>query len=179
MGLRRYYTRLPQARLDSVLVDSTAWRALEDDLDELIEEADLSAEVGGNDTLGFGGLDRAYNALYYFFDPARRAADHNEVEPTTPAGAAVWGWHAMHEAFPELHDLPPRYNTAAEVAEIAAALDTLDFEAAMAEYRPALAQLYEFANVIRENYLRDRFGILREFYAEAALRGQAVIMQTE
>lgn len=88
----------------------------------------------------------------------------------------------MPEPYESLFDHHPRYNTAGETAEIAAALDAVDVGGVLGQHLRALAAAHVYADPTRDSatwgagYLRERFGTMRGFYAEAARRGQAVFV---
>ena len=89
-------------------------------------------------------IDKAWDALHFLFDPARRQkggqySPEMEDAPTTLLGRAVLGSHRMYVGSPTWDDLVPRYNTASEVAEMAPALGGVDLAALYTEHRDALA----------------------------------------
>ena len=193
MGLRTNLTRLSQPRLDALLADVAAWHELERDRERPYERENEAAgargrcapDYGGPADLGYGDLDKAWDALYFVLDPARRATDtryNGAPEPTAPGGAAVWGWHPMPKVYGPLFEHHPRYNTAEETAQIAAALNATDFEAELSAHLDALAAAYVYTPWLSPptaqglDYLRSRFGAMRAFYAEAARHGQAVFV---
>lgn len=74
---------------------------------------------------------------------------------------------------------PARYLTAAEVREVADSLDQISFDRLWARYDPTeaeRAELYWSDSLGAEEYVRENYVALREFFSVAGVRGQAVIM---
>ena len=188
MGLRLYLDRLPEARLDRLRRSLDAWHELERDQERMWEAEDEALgyvpDRGGTALLGHASLDKAWDALHFLLDPARRRSRHGDRndEVTTPGGAAVWGWHPMPSFYEEEFRYLPRYSTAVEVVEIATALQDLDLDAALAEHGAALGESDVYTPLGRPptegavEFLRSRFETTRAFYREASNHGQAVFL---
>ena len=174
MSIRANLVRLPSSRLDSLLASVDAWADLDYDLYELGDSLGIEVYSGGRIDLGFAELDKAWDALYFILDPARRTSSGSE--PSTPAGAAVKGWHSMPLFYGDHMDYVPRYNTSQEVAHIAADLDSLDFEAAFNEHAAALHQEELVYGITDFDYLQFWFNIVRLLYNDAEAKGQVVVV---
>lgn len=171
MGLRASLIRLSPGRLDTVLTSYDEWRNLDFDLSAIDP---MFGGDGNWEEIAMRGIDKSWDGLLFLLDPARRTPGGSPAMPTTTLAAAVHGWHSMPASFGDYEDYIPRYNTAAEVADIVAALDSLDFDSTFAEHSMELGQA-DLYGLTDEDYLRHYIGVLRAFYAEAAQRGQAVI----
>lgn len=182
-----YFTRLPEQRLDGLRADVNAYRDLDSDLfvsgEAEYAEHGRFPDHGGTSDLGHGQLDKAWDTLHFLLDPARRAGRPDD--PSTPGGAAVAGWHPMPRFYLDEFDYLPRYNTAAEVVEIAGVLAATDIDALLTLYGPSLATTPLYFGIDGEVDDRDRqyfgywFGVMRSLYEEAARYGQAVFVTLE
>lgn len=165
MGTILGVLRLTPERLEEVERDEAVyWRA------------DEEAEYG-DDLID---IDKAWDALHFLFDPARRRkggrySPEMEAAPTTLLGRAVLGSHRMYVGSPTWHDLIPRYNTAAEVAEMASALDGVDLTVLYKEHRDALAESDDLGPHAFD-YVRPWFEAFRSFYRMAAAQREAMIL---
>ena len=164
MGTRLALLRLSPARLEEVERDEAAyWRA------------DQEAEYG-DDLID---IDKAFDALHFLFDPARRQegrySPKMETPPTTLLGRAVLGSHRMYVGSRTWDDLIPRYNAASEVAEMSPALDAVDLAALYEEHRDGLAEADDLGPHAFD-YVRPWFETLQTFYRAAADRGEAMVL---
>ena len=183
VGIRATVYRLPFARVEAMRKGTAAWREFDSDAGVIFraerEEQGKLPFIGGTDALGCGDLDKAWSALRYLLDPARR---DGRDDPSTPGGAAVAGWHSLPDFYRQEFDYIPGYNTPDETAEIAEALRRTDFAAALDEHGPSLheAQLYypylgEPFDEGARDYLTFYFGVVQSLYTEAANQEQATL----
>jgi len=132
-------------------------------LEDLVEE-DTSGEE-------FLDLDKAWHGLHWLLTGTTDDA-------STPAGQAVLGGTELGE---DWGYGPPRLLRPDDVRRVAGALDALTADDLRARFDPAAmtaADVYPFIwdeDDVFDEYLAPSYGSLRDFYARAASRGDAVL----
>lgn len=159
MGIAAFFTSIPQQTLQSLLEDP-------EKVVELLYPDDDEDPPNSMD------VDKAWHGLHYLLTGEAEGSD----EPL--ALAILEGT----EIGPELDFGPARYLTADEVKAVAQALAALTPEALAQRYNPRdmqekqiYPQIWERDDPNDVEYLLDFFPTLQQFYADAAMRGDAVI----
>ena len=161
MGMCAFFSPLPASSLD----------ALRDDPDAA--DAFLNPDDPDGEPAGSFDLDKAWHGLHYLFTGTAW-----DLAP--PLGLAILGGRVLGD---EDDDTVARLLEPAEVAQVAAALEALTPATLSARYDPADMDAKEIYPQIWSrdgddglDYLLHYFAPLKQGYAEAARRGDAMLL---